>query len=145
MANMTIELPLKRGGDGKWVKKFSQDSMAVATAADQQSNEIVLAGLYTRLAVRLFNQDGGGTLDQCSVRAKFHSDSGDALDWVTNADMAAGTPIPGRLVAVQVDPTTLVADSYAAFILDVTGLYSVHLRLSASGSAATVDIVATAS
>lgn len=119
---------------------FFEDEIAVTPSGDT-GGVAVLMGCRTRINA-LVSNSGADALDGFLVEAQFHPD-GPWVTYISGTELAAETPLPGRLLGVSDDLTTLAGSASATVLIDVTALYALRfVATTGSGDATTVEISA---
>ena len=123
--------------------QFAESAVAVPATGTGETSEILLYGLYDRVAFQITNNGPTNAFDAMVIEAKAHSD-GAWTSYVTSAQLNTGTAIAGLLILVVTNPTTLAADGVSFIVINTTGLYSVRITISSDTDAVTADVIGTA-
>ncbi len=114
-------------------------ALVVPFATDLTTDSFVLSGKIGRVAAQLKNNGPTNALDNLVIQGRT-TPNGAWFTYITNAEIAAATPIAGRLLQVVGGVATLAAGATGAVIFDVVGLDAIRFLISSATAGVTVDL-----
>lgn len=110
---------------------FQGDGTTIPAAGNTVILTLKLDGLRSRVLFEVENTGAVNALDVALIEGRIHP-NGAWFTWVSAAQLLAGVPVPGSLIQVVTDPTTLAALGKSRIMVDVTTLSDVRISVSAA-------------
>lgn len=115
---------------------FQGDNTTVPAAGNTVLLTLKLDGQRSRVLFELENTGASNALDVALIEARLHP-NGAWFTWISAAQLLAGIPVPGSLIQVVTDPTTLAALGKSRIMVDVTTFSDVRISVSAAAGGTT--------
>jgi len=112
---------------------FETPAVAVPVSGDTVLGTVGCRGCSSRAIIEVENTDGADAFDSCIIEAQAFPE-GAWFTYLSSAQLNTGTAIPGKLISVTTNPTTLAAGAKAIIIIDTTAIYAFRVAVSANGS-----------